>query len=263
MNDAETILFVGGGLETLPGVETAKSMGLSVIVSDINPEAPCVKIADHFILADTYNVDQTLVGVHQFVTDHGRLDAVMCLATDVPLTVASVAAEFELMGIPVSAAKAVSDKIIMKDLFHAKKLPVPWYSEVNDVQHLYSIIEQKGLPLIIKPVDSRGARGVLRITRETDLDWAFDTALGYSPTNRVMIERYLDGPQISTEALVIDGKVYTLGVSDRNYEFLEKYSPHIIENGGSLPSNLPPRDLGKVVSVFEKQRARWGSKMGS
>ena len=195
------------------------------------------------------------------MTDHGRLDAVMCLATDVPLTVASVAAEFELMGIPVSAAKAVSDKIIMKDLFHAKKLPVPWYSEVNDVQHLYSIREQKGLPLIIKPVDSRGARRIAYHSRD-GLGLGIDTALGYSPTNRVMIERYLDGPQISTEALVIDGKVYTLGVSDRNYEFLEKYSPHIIENGGSLPSNLPPRDLGKVVSVFEKTAGALGIQNG-
>ena len=127
---------------------------------------------------------------------------------------------------------------------------------------IYILIEQKKLPLIIKPVDSRGARGVLRLNRETDLQWAFDTALSYSPTNRVMIERYLDGPQISTEALVIDGQVYTLGVSDRNYEFLEKYSPHVIENGGCLPSNLPPKDLDKVICVFEKTAGALGIENG-
>ena len=53
-----------------------------------------------------------------------------------------------------------------------------------------------------------------------------------------MLERFLPGPQVSTESLVIDGVAYTPGFSDRNYEYLERYAPHIIENGGQLPSHL-------------------------
>ena len=60
MDFDKTILFIGGGIETLPGVKIAKSMNLRVVVSDINPEAPCAKIADYFICSEAYNIETTL-----------------------------------------------------------------------------------------------------------------------------------------------------------------------------------------------------------
>ena len=54
----KTILFVGGGLETVPGIQLAKSKGLHVVVSDQNPNAPGMEIADDRILASTYNIEK-------------------------------------------------------------------------------------------------------------------------------------------------------------------------------------------------------------
>jgi biotin carboxylase len=51
-----------------------------------------------------------------------------------------------------------------------------------------------------------------------------------------MVEEYVRGPQLSTESIVQDGEVFTLGCSDRNYEHLERFAPYLIENGGLLPS---------------------------
>ena len=56
----KTILFIGGGKETLPGVKLAKKMGLYVIVSDKNPKAPCRYASNHFILCDIYDIKGTL-----------------------------------------------------------------------------------------------------------------------------------------------------------------------------------------------------------
>ena len=53
-----------------------------------------------------------------------------------------------------------------------------------------------------------------------------------------MIEQFLDGPQISTESIITNYKCYTTGMSDRNYEYIRKYYPFIIENGGDLPSKF-------------------------
>ena len=52
----QAILFIGGGQETMPGIMTAKSMGLSVIVSDIDSNAPSIELADHFLNADTISL---------------------------------------------------------------------------------------------------------------------------------------------------------------------------------------------------------------
>lgn len=245
-DDSRSILFVGGGQETIPGVEIAKAMGLCVIVSDMSAEAPCVKLADHFLLADTYSVSDTLREVESFCEKYRSIDGVMCMATDVPLTVAIVAQELGLAGIPVEAAKIVSDKMLMKDCFKASYLPIPWYSEVSDAENLKQIVRDRGQPLIIKPVDSRGARGVLKLMEDVDLEWAYLTSLSYSPSSRVMVEEFLSGPQVSTESLIVEGKVYTIGFSDRNYELLDKYAPHIIEDGGDLPSALLPADQKRI-----------------
>ena len=247
-----TILFVGGGQETIPGIKIAKSMGLHVVVSDMNPDAPCTAVADSFLNADTYNAQQTIQEVNNFQRDNKSIDGVICLATDVPLTVAIVAEEFGLPGIPVESAKIVSDKILMKDLFKKYALSIPWYKEVYNLDDLKDIVSKRGYPLVIKPVDSRGSRGVLLLTDDVDLEWAYSISKSYSPSNRTMVEDFLNGPQVSTESIVIDGNVSTIGFSDRNYENLDKFSPHIVEDGGELPSFLSLEDQNRIKAAVEK-----------
>jgi biotin carboxylase len=238
MSDIRSILFIGGGIETLPGVRIAKSMGLHVVVSDADINAVCMAEADASLVASTYNIKESVSVARQYHHEVRPLSGVICLGTDVPLTVATIADELRLPGIPVLSARLVTDKLAMKDHLVADGVPMPWYMPVENIEILKRIVLEKGYSLVIKPVDSRGARGVLKLSSSIDLDWAFSVAQSYSPTNRVMIEEFLDGPQISTESLIVDGQVYTVGFSDRNYEFLERYAPHIIENGGDLPSFL-------------------------
>jgi len=245
------ILFVGGGLETLPGVNLAKSMGLHVVVSDANVEAPCMLAADAALLASTYDVKESLAAARRYHQEVRPINGVMCLATDVPLTVANIAKALDLPGIPVESARLVADKLAMKNRFVARGVPVPWYTEITDAEALMRIVAEKAYPLVLKPVDSRGARGVLRLMPDIDLDWAFEVSRSFSPTGRVMLEEFLEGPQISTESLIVHGEVYTVGFSDRNYELLERYAPNIIENGGDLPSFLSPTDQNKIREALE------------
>lgn len=241
-----TILFVGGGLETVPGIRTAREMGLHTVVSDYDPEAPGFEAAHDRLLASTYDVEETLAAARRYHREERPLHGVICLAVDVPLTVARVAEELDLPGIPPELARLATDKLAMKDYFSERGIPVPRYRPVESSGDLKNLIAGRGYPHIVKPVDSRGARGVLRLTEEVDLGWAFEQARSHSPSGRVMAEEYLEGPQVSTESLVIGGEACTTGFSDRNYEFLEKYAPHIIENGGDLPSFLPEADQKKI-----------------
>lgn len=245
-----TLLFVGGGTETVPGILLAKKMGLHVVVSDMNPESPGILAADDGIIASTYDVEATVAAAVRYHCNIRPLDGVMCLATDVPLTVASVAAKLGLPGIPVEAAERAADKLLMKDTFAAAGIPIPWYSSVTSLDHLKELMT-KGLPLVIKPVDSRGARGVLRLTDDTDLDWAYNHARDNSPSGRVMVEEYLAGPQISTESVLLEGIGVTPGFSDRNYEFVERFAPYFIENGGTIPSCLPTAARKEIAACAE------------
>ncbi|MBI3463399.1 MAG: ATP-grasp domain-containing protein [Planctomycetes bacterium] len=233
-----TLLIVSGGIEAVPGIRLANEMGLHVVVSDGNPQAPGMSIAaDHFV-ASTYDAEATVAAARQYHNTVRPINGVMCIASDVPFTVARVAEELGLPGISTKSARLTTDKMAMKLQFAADGIPIPFFGDVNSVTGLRSLIKTRGLPLVLKPVDSRGSRGVLRLTEEVDLVWALAYSRGQSPTGRVMVEKFLEGPQVSTESLVIDGVAYTLGFSDRNYELLERYRPHIIENGGDLPTLL-------------------------
>lgn len=255
---SRTLLIVSGGIEAVPGIRLAKEMGLHVVVSDVNPNAPGFAVADDHIIASTYDVEATVAAAQEYHRTVRPIDGVMCIASDVPLTVASVALALGLPGIPLESARLAMDKLAMKRKFSLDGVPVPWFSPIESIEHLRQIVVQYGYALVLKPVDSRGARGVLRLTPDVDLEWAYRLSHDYSPTGRVMVERFVPGPQVSTESIVVDGLAYTPGFSDRNYEYLERYAPYIIENGGELPSHLSPETQQDVRDLVQRAALSMG-----
>lgn len=260
--DKKTLWVVSAGAEAVPGLLRAKEMGLHLVVSDASPSAPGVALADDFVQASTYDVEESVEVAAKYHREVRPIDGVICLAADVPLTVASVTDTLGLPGISVEAARLASDKLAMKDRFVQAGVPVPWYSPVDSVTSLRQLISSKGLPLVIKPVDSRGARGVLRLTSSVDPVWAFRHARSFSPTGRVMVEEYLEGPQVSTESMLLNGQGYTPGFSDRNYEYLERFAPYIIENGGHQPSVLSEAQRRGICRCAEEAGRAMGITTG-
>ncbi len=245
-----TLWIVGGGAEAVPGIQRARAMGLRVVVSDGNPAAPGFAVADEAVVADTYDADATIAAAAEYRDRTRRIDGVMCMAADVPLTVARVASALGLPGIPIDSARLASDKLAMKQAFQRAGIPIPWFQAIASRDELTCVVADRGLPLVLKPVDGRGARGVLKLTGRTDLAWAFAHASSQSRRGAVMVEEYLAGPQISTEGLLVDGVGTTCGFIDRNYEHLDTFAPYIVENGGEQPSALPAaaqRQIGAVA----------------
>jgi biotin carboxylase len=248
----KTLWIVSGGVEAVPGIRRAKELGLHIVVSDGDPNAPGFQHADDAIIASTYDVDGTVEKAVQYQQEKRAIDGVICIAADVPLTVASVANALKLPGIPVKTAQLASDKIAMKDKFVEMGIPVPWYSPLDSWEHLHTIIQKRKGQFVIKPVDSRGARGVLKLDEYTaNLKWMYDFSLQFSPSKQLMVEEYLEGPQISTESILVDGMGYTPGFVDRNYGFLERFAPNIIENGGQQPTQLIPKEKESISRLAE------------
>ena len=220
-------------------------MGYRVVVSDKCLDAPGFKIADDFFIASTYDEESTVREATKYHKKH-KIDGVMTIAADVPKTVAGVAHKLGLFGISKKTALLTTDKVLMKDNFKKNGIPIPWYREIKSIAELELFCGKTPEQFILKPADSRGARGVIKLSSSVDLKWAFNFALAYSPSKRLILEQFIYGPQLSTETLVIDGVCYTCGISDRNYEFISKYAPFVIENGGELPSKLHPNIIKKV-----------------
>ena len=244
-----TLWIISGGAEAVPGIQRARAMGLHVVVSDMNPAAPGFNSAHDAIVANTYDADGTVAAAIEYHKHTRPIDGVMCMAADVPLTVASVAAALGLPGISVESARLASDKLAMKQAFQRAGIPIPWFQAIATIDELRAAIADRGFPLVLKPIDGRGARGVLRLTERTDLAWALAHAMSQSRSGVLMVEEYLAGPQISTEGLLVEGAATTCGFIDRNYEHLETFAPYIVENGGEQPSALPLPAQRRISTV--------------
>jgi biotin carboxylase len=253
-----TLLIISGGIEAVDAIKRARDMGLHVVVSDIAADAPGFAYAQDRIIADVYGPKETLQAVEAYCRQHRPIDGVLCVAADAPVTAACVAEKLKLPGISVETAKLACDKLAMKQRFAACGVPVPWFAAVDSAAELDAIVAERRQDLVIKPVDSRGSRGVQRLSRCSSIEAAFALAKRHSPSGRVMVEAYLDGPQISTESIVTRGRCHTPGFADRNYELLEVHAPFFIENGGDLPSHLPENVQRKVRDAIAKAATALG-----
>jgi biotin carboxylase len=259
----KTLLIISGGIEAVPGIQRARDMGYHVVVSDRDPVAPGFKIADDYMIADTYGIDQTIEAAVKYHRSVRPINGVMCMAADVPLTVAAVAEALKLPGIPMGAARLAGDKLAMKKCFSNQGIPIPWFAAVESKKHLVDMVSGQKKQLVLKPVDSRGARGVIKLNPRIDLSWAYEHSLSHSPTQRVMVEEFLEGPQISTESIIINNKAFTSGFADRNYEFLDQFSPYMIENGGQQPSSLTLEEQRQIKKAAERAAMAMGISTGS
>jgi biotin carboxylase len=257
-----TVLIVSGGREAVPAIEEAKRLGLRVLVSDGAPDAPGFRLADAGLLASTYDADATVEAARAYAARH-RIDGVLAVAADVPMTVAAVADALGLPGPSLRSAQLASDKLAMKDRFAEAGVAVPWYAPVDSATALALQVAREPGRLIVKPVDSRGARGVVRLLHGVDPAWAFHQAANESPTGRVMVERFVGGPQVSTESVVVDGRCTTVGFSDRNYEYLDRFAPFVIENGGDLPTRLPADVVVRIAALVADAAAALGITHGT
>jgi biotin carboxylase len=265
LNRAEdrTLLVVSGGTEAVAGIDRAREMGLHVVVSDGSESAPGLLAGDDRLLASTYDVEGTVAAARRYDREVRRIDGVICIASDVPLTVASVASELGLPGAPLDAARLSTDKLAMKRHMAEHGVAVPWFAAAPTAADLRAHVAEQGYPLVVKPVDSRGARGVLLLRDERiDLGWAHEIAMRESPSGRVIVERFLEGAQISTESLVVDGVAHTIGFADRNYEHLDRFAPHVIENGGELPSRLAPDEQARVRELVQRATEAFAVRSG-
>ena len=252
------MLIIGGGVFQVPAIKTAKSMGLKVVVTDYNREAEGMLLADYPIEVSTRNINLTVNTAKQF---HRAcpLDGVMTVGTDASQTVAAVADALNLPGIPFEVAERATDKIKMRQVLKEKGVPVPDFRPIWTLEECQQAIQDMPLPLVIKPCDNMGARGVRKIERLDDLISAFREAKEASISGKLILEEFMEGPELSLDALVFEGSIHITGVADRIIE----RAPYFVEIGHTLPSALPEKQQSRAVAVFKQAIFALGIDIGA
>jgi biotin carboxylase len=258
-----TLLILSAGIEAVPGILKAKKMGLKVVVCDQNINAPGFKYADYKIFKSIYNYSELLDSVESFNHNIKKINGVIAISSDTSVAVSIIAKKLKIPGNSIITAKLSTDKLKMKEKLKKCGIPIPWFSEVKNLNHLKKILKDKKIKYIIKPVDSRGSRGVLQIDSRSDLEWSYKHCLQESKSKKIIIEKFLVGKQISTESIIYGENAFTPGLIERNYEYLNKFHPYIIENGGQQPVTLSKNNINKISELTIRAAKCLGVKYGT
>jgi isopentenyl diphosphate isomerase/L-lactate dehydrogenase-like FMN-dependent dehydrogenase/biotin carboxylase len=229
----KTIMIIGGGLLQVPAIQTAKKMGLQVIVTDYNADAIGLKYADIPLIMSTRDI-QGSVRIAKIQNEKTPISGVLTVGTDASMTVAAVANALSLPGIKYDDAEAATNKLKMRMRLTANNVPCPNFLPVwslSDAKKAASIL---GFPLVLKPSDNMGARGVSRINNKGEIADAFALAKSASPSGELIIEEYMEGYELSIDAVIFNEEITITGVADRIIE----YPPYFVETGHTMPSQL-------------------------
>ncbi len=241
----KSIIIIGGGILQVPLIQTAKKMNLFTIVFDMDPNAPGAHLCDEFVCMSTKDVEGCVREAIK-LSSIRKIDGVITAGTDASKSVAAIANALHLPGIRYSSAEAATNKVLMRKTLQKHNVPVPKFLAVWNLKEALEALDQIGLPAVLKPAENMGARGVIKINRREELQFAYHHSKTYSPTGELILEEFLDGPELSIDALTWNGKYIITGIADR----IITGEPYFLEIGHNMPSSLPKDILDSASKVM-------------
>ena len=236
---AESIVIIGAGIFQKPLIEKATDMGYETHVFAWEEGAAAKDACDHFYPVSIVDIDHIMEYCRQI-----KPAAVASIASDLAaVTVNELAARLGLPANSPSCVKRTTNKYAMRLALKAAGIPVPDFASVYSDMGLVGAAEL-GLsyPLIVKPTDRSGSRGISLVSDDDELRRAVDAAAVYSFEKKAIVESFLEGDEYSCESISYRGQHHVLALT-------KKYttgSPGFIETGHLEPAGFTP---GQEVSI--------------
>ena len=244
------ILLLGGSAQQVIAIETAKKMGYFTVLCDFLKDNPGKNYADKFYLVSTTDKEEVFK-----VAKAEKIDGILAYASDPAAPSAAYTAE--KLGLPGSPYKSV-DILCNKDKFRAflkeNKFCTPkakGYKDINGALIDISIGYFK-LPVIIKPVDSSGSKGISRIDLIDNVKLRLEYAMSLSRSKRIIVEELVEkvGYQIAGDGLSVDGKlVFRYFANDH---FNPKSVNPFVPISASFPYNMPAEVQNKIHAEIQR-----------
>ena len=245
IDSRKAVVILGAGIMQIPAIRSVQKKGIISIVFDGNKLAPGREIAHHFETIDLKDCSSILAKCIEYREVY-HIAGVFTAGTDFSYAAAWISERLGLTSITYETALKATDKSKMRKAFKDNNVPSPGFiiAEKNDIDDAQ--INELGFPLVVKPVDSMGARGTVRVDSRKELEKAFSAAIKYSRLGKVIIEQFIEGAEFSLDAVIKNGNISVCGIADRHIFF----PPYFVEMGHTMPSSYPQEVTEKVVNVF-------------
>lgn len=224
------IAIIGSGEFQEPLILKAKKLGYETHVFSLKNNTKGEEEADFFYDINILDKNKILD-----ICKKVKIDGITTIASDITTgTVVYVASKMGLISNSNECLIKSTDKYKMRTAFQGSGLSVPNFCLINKKENNFDRIKKLSYPIIVKPIDRAGSRGVSKVNDVNELKAAITNAMKESLTGNVIIEEYIEGEEYSCECISINGKHTRLA-------FTKKFttgSPHFIETGHIQPVNF-------------------------
>lgn len=246
------LLLLGGSRYLLPIIEVAHKFGLYVITCDYLPNNMAHRMADEYINISIVDREAVLNAARE-----KQIDGVMSFACDPGVTTAAYIAE--KMNLPFQcsykSAVVLQDKGLFRQFLMDNSFNCPQAKRYMDKCEPFRDINNFSWPVIVKPVDSAGSKGVTYVDKLEELADAIEVALKESHSGAFIIEDFLtfEGFHSSADSFVVDGKLKFITYSDQLFDADadNPYTPAYIIWPSTMKKNYQQRLTLEIQRLIE------------
>lgn len=243
------ILLLGGSRYILPVIEAIHKLGYYAITCDYLPDNIAHKYSDEYHNVSIIEKDKVLALARKL-----KIDGIMSFACDPGVDVAAYVAE--KMELPYAGSyesvSILQNKALFRQFLTKHDFNVPRAKGYGDAIDVVVDANRFCWPVVVKPVDSAGSKGVTRIDKITDLELAVEYAIKYSKTGRFIVEEFIEqkGFSSDTDCFSIDGKLVFASFSNQRFDknAINPYTPSAF----SWPSTMPNEIQAELRSELQR-----------
>lgn len=245
----KSILLLGGSRQQVVAIEKAKELGYRTVLCDYLPDNPGQHYADVFYQESTTDRDKMLD-----IARMEHVDGVLAYSSDPAAPTAAYVAE--QLGLPTNPLWAV-ETMSVKDRFRAHMaacgLPCPkavGFPASISAEKLKEALEGFSFPLVVKPTDSSGSKGVTVVDSVAEMRGAIEYANSFGRNGNVIAEEFIERTYpnvVGGDVFVVDGKVVFWGLMD----CIRENESALVPVGEIGPSGLSDVQRKKTEQVIQ------------
>lgn len=211
------LMLLGGMRYLIPVIEAAHKLGVYVITCDYLPNNIAHKYSDEYCNVSILEKDKVLEKAKEL-----KIDGILSFACDPGVVTAAYVAE--KMGLPSSgpyeSVEILQNKGKFRKFLTENNFNVPVAKQYTDIETALNDIEMFNWPVIVKPTDSAGSKGVTKVEEKEKLKDAIKYALKFSHSNEFIIEDFLEkvGDSSDCDSFSIDGKLNFVSFSAQKFD---------------------------------------------
>ena len=249
------LMLLGGIRYLLPVIKAAHEQGYYVITADYLPDNIAHKYSDEYVNVSIIDKEAVLK-----VAQEKQIDGIMSFGVDPGVVSAAYVAEE--MGLPFQCSYEAScilqDKSRFRQFLSEHGFNCPKAKGYDDIDKALRDADAFSWPVIVKPVDSAGSKGVTEVFRKEDLRRAVETAFAVSLSKSFIIEDFLvaEGQSSGSESFFVKGELRYNAFYDQLFE-LNSPNPFV-----PMVEQWPSMKDGTVLDDVRRQLQRLGVIMG-